>query len=418
MTDAMDRPLDSRLLLQRRLRTGSFVLGGSLVAIALLALAAGWMQPSVRRSRIRTARVVRGPIEATLSATGVIVPQFEQILASPVDTRITRILKEPGATIAKGEPIVELDVGASRLAVDTLDDQIALKANEQQRIALELESTRSSLHRQCDIKALELKSLQFTATRNRTLFEGGLTTEDAARKSDTDVDRARIELEQLQASLTTAERDHAVRREGLALEMKILRKQRAEAEHELQLAAAVSDRDGVLTWVVTSEGAAVRKGDVLARVADLGSFRVQATVSDVHAGSLRAGMPARVRIGDAIEPGEISSVHPAVDNGAITFEVALRNGRNPHLRPNLRVDVYAVVASKPGVLLLPRGSFGAPDGTTVAFVIRHDRALRTRIELGLASFEQYEVVSGLAEGDEVIVSDMSDHLHQEEVALR
>ena len=65
------------------------------------------------------------------------------------------------------------------------------------------------------------------------------------------------------------------------------------------LATAASDRRGVLTWVVPSEGMAVHRGDELARIADLSAFRVEATVSDVHASRLVAGLPVTVRSGDS-----------------------------------------------------------------------------------------------------------------------
>jgi putative ABC transport system ATP-binding protein len=264
-------------------------------------------------------------------------------------------------------PILELDVSEARLAVATLDDQIALKRNEQMRTRLELESTLADLERRQEIKSLEARSLQYEATKSHTLCERGLIANDAVRKADTDAERATIELRLLADAMEVARRSHAARDEGLELEMKILTKQRDEAAHVLQLATPAADRPGVLTWVMTSEGAAVRRGDQIARIADLSSFRVDATVSDVHAGRLAAGMPASVQIGEARLQGTISTVHPAVQDGAIRFDVVLQNPSDSRLRPNLRVDVHAITASKPAALRVPRGTFAGTDGSTWAF---------------------------------------------------
>jgi HlyD family secretion protein len=346
------------------------------------------------------------------------VPLVEQILTSPIDTRVVTVLRQPGAPVEKGMPILELDVSEARLAVATLDDQIALKRNEQMRTRLELESTLADLERRQEIKSLEARSLQYEATKSHTLCERGLIANDAVRKADTDAERATIELRLLADAMEVARRSHAARDEGLELEMKILTKQRDEAAHVLQLATPAADRPGVLTWVMTSEGAAVRRGDQIARIADLSSFRVDATVSDVHAGRLAAGMPASVQIGEARLQGTISTVHPAVQDGAIRFDVVLQNPSDSRLRPNLRVDVHAITASKPAALRVPRGTFAGTDGSTWAFVLHGDRAVRTPIRLGLAGFETFEVIDGLQEGDEVIVSDTSDYMHHREVTVR
>ena len=125
---------------------------------------------------------------------------------------------------------------------------------------------------------------------------------------------------------------------------------------------ARSDRDGVLTWVVPEIGATLRRGDVLARVADLSSFRVVATISDVHASRLSAGMPARVKVDDATTiTGTVSSVDPRIENGVVRFWVELDAAGHPKLRNNLRVDVYAVTGGKTNVLQVRRGSLGDAD---------------------------------------------------------
>src|SRR5207244_212762 len=98
--------------------------------------ASDWIRPSIGRNRIRTAVVESGPIEASITAPGTVVPEIEQLLSSPIDARVIRILKRAGATLAKGEPIVQLDVSESTLALARLDQDLALKDNEQAKTKL------------------------------------------------------------------------------------------------------------------------------------------------------------------------------------------------------------------------------------------------------------------------------------------
>jgi HlyD family secretion protein len=414
----MDRPVDP-LFKRRQIvkRWGLSLLGIGLTAGALLVVP-GWIKPSVSRSRIRTATVDHGPIEATIMASGTVLPEVEQVLSSPIDARVIKILKRPGAVLASGEPIVELDVNESRLALERLHEQIALKENQQAKLALDLENTLIGLHGHWEIKKRELQSFKLSSAQSRTLREQGLLSENELRQSELQEERAAIELKQIEDSIRNARQSTQTQLEGLALEMKILQKERSEAQRQLDLATTKSDRNGVLTWVVSEEGATIRKGDVIARLADLGSFRVEATVSDVHAARLTVGLPVKVNVNDHVLTGRIANVLPTVQNGIITVVASLEDKSNQQLRSNLRVDVFIVTAHKDRALRIKKGPFANGEGAHDVFVIRGPAAIKSPVRLGISSFEHYEVVEGLLEGDEVIISDMRDYLHLKEVSLK
>ena len=88
------------------------------------------------------------------------------------------------------------------------------------------------------------------------------------------------------------------------------------------------------------------------------------------------------------------------------------------MRPNLRVDVLVVTGRKERALRVARGPFADGEGRREVFVVRGSRAVRTSAQLGLSSASHFEVVQGLQAGDEIVISDMSEHLHQRELALR
>lgn len=414
----MDRPV-SRSIRQRRLvrRYAPAALALAATSIGLIAVLS-WVRPSVSRSDIRTAVVERGPVEETVAASGSVVPEYEHVITSPIDTRVTRILKTPGDSVQAGEPIVLLDVSASQLGLETLEDRISIKRIDREKARQSLASRVSELKGQRDIKALELESLEFQAERCRQNLEKGLFSKDDLRKAESDEERARIELRQIEESISFAEQAFKTQLEGLDLELSILQKERDEAAHRLALATAVSDRDGVLTSVISSEGMAVKSGDEIARVADLSAFRVEATVSDIHGSRIAPGQPATVQTGDIRMQGRVENVRPTVENGVITLDVALLDNRNPILRHNLRVEVYVVTAFEENSLRVARGQFVNVDGVPCAFVLRTDVAVRIEVRFGLRNFEYYEVLEGLDEGDEVIISDMRDYQHVKEVRLK
>lgn len=414
----MDREIDVSFRRKQMLRRAAL----TVALVALIAAVFVWgprlIQPSVARARIRTAKVDVGPIEAQITASGTVVPEFEQVISSPVNARVLKILKRPGAVLAKGEPILELDLNESRLAIEKLNQQVELKQNQQAKARLDLENTLIDLQSRWEIKNLEYKAAKAATARNRELHRQGLLSEERLREVELIEEKTAFELKQLEESKRNAQASTKTQLEGLALEMKTLEQERVEAQRQLELATTKSDRNGVLTWVVDVEGATMQKGAVLARIADLSAFRVEATVSDVHANRLSAGLPVNVKINNELLTGSISRINPAVANGVITLTVSLDDKSNALLKSNLRVDVLIATERKDKVLRIKRGPFAGGEGSGAAFVIRGDTAYKTPIKLGIASADHYEVVQGLIEGDEVIISDMTDFMHVKEVKLK
>jgi len=402
----VDRPLPPEVERQNRLRRVLKIVVPLVIVAAVISSLPGWMRPAVSRERIRTARVTAGPIEAVITASGTVTPEVERVLSSPLDARVLRILQRPGAHLKPGDAVVELDISESVLALDKVVKDLKIKENQQAQTRLTLEKSLVDLDGRLEVKTLELQSVQARLEADQQLFKEGLYSREELRRSELAVKQAQIALSQLRQERTNAQRAADVQLEGLALE-----------QGSLDLSTTKSDREGVLTWIVSQEGALVRRGDVIARIADLTSFRVSATVSDVHAGRLRTGLPVVVRANDLDLQGTVTDVFPTVENGVLRFTVALAQPSHTGLRPSLRTDVLVVTDRKPRVLRVKRGPF-ADNVARQAFVVRGDRAVRIPIEIGLAGADDVELVSGVSEGDEIVISDMKDYMHLAEIKIR
>lgn len=413
----MDREIDAGFRRKRFIRR--MVWG--LIAAGLIGVILIWgpqlINPSIGRDRIRTAKVEIGTVEAAIMASGTVVPEIEQVLSSPVNARILKILKRPGAILSKGEPIFELDLNESRLALEKLNQQIEIKQNQQAKAKLDLENKLITLQSQWEIKNLECQTARAASSRNRILFREGLVSEERLREVELVEQKTGHELKQLEDSKQNAQQSTRTQLDGLALEMKTLEDERQEARRQFELATTKSDRNGVLTWVVNEEGATVAKGEVLAHIADLSSYRVDATVSDVHSGRLSVGLPAKIRIDDQYLSGRVARINPTIKDGVITLIIDLDEKSSPLLRSNLRVDVLVVTDRKVRVLRIKKGSFANAEGTHDVFVIRGNMAVRISAKFGIASADYFEIIDGLFEGDEVIISDMADYMHLKEVQL-
>jgi HlyD family secretion protein len=411
----MDRPIEPAVLAARRRRRIALA-GASLGALcAAFTWGPGWLRPSVSRGALRLARVERGPIEVAIGGSGSVVPEAEQSLASPVEARVLRVLVHAGDQVAAGQPLLELDLGGARLAVDRLDRELALKRNQSERTRLDLAARLNELGSLAEVKRLQLEGLRARLARQRELHTAGLLADETLRESELLVAQTEVEQRQLETGRAVASQQSDAQHEGLRLEAATLRGEREEAARALDLATARAGRAGVVSFVVGEEGATVRKGDVLARVADLSAFRVNATASDLHAARIQAGLPAVVRVDGHDLRGQVASVSPAVKDGAVSFEVALEEKASPLLRPSLRVEVR-VVLERREALRLPRGPYLTGDGASL-FVVQGERAVRRPVRLGAVGADHVEVLEGLAEGEQAVISDLAAWPHARELRL-
>jgi HlyD family secretion protein len=414
----MDRELDASYRYRRLGRKAAWGVGGVALGVAILVLLPGWLRPSVARAEIRTGKVDRGPVEGIVEASGIVIPAFEGVLSSPVEARVEKVLKRPGEMVKAGEAILALDTSAARLQLEKIEDQLARKVNEQRQLRISLEKSLGDLRGQIERQKLDVEASAYRAEQNRKLRADGLVSEQTLKAAEVEAKKAQIELAQLQESVGSARRSTDAQLEGLELDLATLRKEREDARRLLELATTRSDRSGVLTWVVPQEGVTVPRGQVIARIADLDSFRVEATVSDVHSSRLHAGQLVRVMLDDQPLAGRLAAIDPTIENGAVKFHVDLEQARHPKLRNNLRVDVLVVTDARLSALRIPKGPFAQGGTNEQVFVLQGDHAVRRAVRFGLSGYDFYEVLDGLKEGEEVILSDMKDFENLERVKLK
>lgn len=415
---AVDRPLDASVRRRDQFRRWLPLVAVLVVLTSAFVWGADLLRPSVRRDRVRVARVESGPLEASLTASGSVVPAIEHVISSPIDARVLAVLRRVGDALKAGDPIVRLDTSASELEAEKLRQGIALKGNEEARTRLMLQSQLIELDGQIKSKDLELQALKAALASNQALSKEGLVSQEALRESELKAAQAAVDLARLQQSRVNAEATNHAQLAGLSLEMQSLRAEDAQQRRLLELTTTKSDRDGVLTFVQDEEGTLVRQGDVVARVADLSAFRVEATTSDVNAARIRVGQPVSVRLDDRVTTGRVSVVEPQMQNGALRFDVALDEPDAAWLRSNLRVDVQVITDRKAQVLRVARGPFAQGGGAQQVFVLRNGRAYRTPVRLGVSNFDWFEVVDGLSAGDEIIASDMREYEYAQELRVK
>jgi HlyD family secretion protein len=405
----MDRDITTEVRRHRLTRRSVTLIVAVAAIVFSLAATVQWLRPSARRVDLQTARVERGPVDATLQAAGAAVPAVEQVVSSPVEARVLRIVRRAGDRVRAGDELIALDTSATRLDADRLADRVAQKESEEAQLRLAVDETAATLRAQIEQKKLDREIVVLKAEQNAKLSREGLITTQENLAAATAVKKTDIELAQLHDALSRAKRNGDAKLAASAMELRTLRKERDESNRQVALAMMRADRDGVVTWTLPEAGATVRRGDVVARIADLSSYRVAANISDMHVSRLAPGMRVVVRIDEQTSiGGTISGVDPRIENGTARFWVELEARSHPKLRNNVRVDVFVVTGTRASVLRVRRGALGQNEHEEI-FVVRGGNLVRVPVRWGLMGEETLEVTAGLREGDEVVISNMNEY---------
>jgi HlyD family secretion protein len=372
---------------------------------------------SLASDRIRTGTVGTGDVENTLTASGEIIPAYEQIFTSPIRASIKRIFITPGTRVQPGQPIMELDKSLTLIEFERYQDQLELKRNGIDQLRMKLDKNLYDAEISDKIKSLNINKLKADFEDSKRLQKvGGGTVEDITRAENA-LKVAELEKQQLENDLRYNRESMGASLRETQLGAQIEGKNLQELQHKLKMADIVADRKGVLTWVNENIGSSVNEGEMLAKVADLGSFRVEGSCSDVYADQVKAGLSVIVKINEAELRGMITQVKPAVKDGVIGFVVQLDHANNESLRPNMKVEVYVVTSKSTRTLRVPNGPAFTGKRKQFVYVLENGTAYRREVETGLSNFDFVEIKSGLKAGEKVILTNMNDYEHLEEISI-
>ncbi len=413
----MDKPIDQRIQ-DRQKRKPLY-----LVALAVIGLAVAWfllrqfISPSLSRSAITIARVEKGNVENTLQASGEVLPEFEEVISSPIQASVQSAMLDAGSQVKPGQAILQLDKSATETMYTKLKFQLESKRNEIRKLRLQLSKSFFDIQSNDKIKQLSISSLEADVENAKRLLKAGGGTREDVEKAELRLKVARLEKLQLENEIRSKQETMKVEMREAEIAASIQENELAELSRKLDRARVVASRAGVITYVNKNIGASVNEGDVLVRIADLNSFKVQGSLSDNFLDQVHVGLPAIVNINDVSLRGTISNIQPTVQNGVILFDVQLEEKRHKSLRPNMKVEVFLVTASHNGVLRVANGPAFKGAKSQELFVVSGNKAIRKTVPTGLSSFDFIELNGPVKEGDQVIISDMSEFNHMDEITL-
>jgi HlyD family secretion protein len=169
----MDRELPKEVVRGRLAR--KYLVAATVITLLILAFMGfrALIRPSLDRSRLRTSVAELGRIEATITASGIVVPEFEQVLTSPISTKIDSVFLVTGDHVTLGQPILQLNRESLLLEKKRLQDELELQKTKKQQLSLKLQQSKADLDAQYEIKRLQVQFCDTQLRREKQLYDVG-----------------------------------------------------------------------------------------------------------------------------------------------------------------------------------------------------------------------------------------------------
>jgi len=406
----MDIPRTGQANKRRLRRTILFI---SLAAVVLL-ITVGLSRlepaaPSVKRDTVWVDKVQRGSMLRQVRGPGTLVPEDIRWISAPVEGRVERIPALPGARVEADTVLLEMS--DPQLQQNMLEAEAQLKAAEADLDTLRAQLEIQLLSQQSEVNASKSQSDQanLQVEADETLAKDGLIPplnfKLSRLRADQSAKQARIEEERFVQSRRSNQAQLAA--QGARVDqMRALYELRRRQVESLKVRAGIP---GVLQELPVQVGQRVTPGTTLARVARPEKLKAELRIPEVQAKDVQIGLPASIDTRNGIVMGRVIRVAPSVQDGTVTVDVALEGPLPKGARPDLSIDGTIEIERLENVLFVGRPAYGQPNQKVEMFKLVEDgdEAVRVPVQLGRSSVNTMEIVSGLAVGDQVILSDTS-----------
>jgi HlyD family secretion protein len=417
-TASQDRVLEPRGVARRH---------GKLIAISLAVLVAltslvivlvRWsgVEESIDRTRVQIATVERGTFVRDVAVDGQVVAAISPTLYASASGTVS-LHVHPGDTVSKGQTLAVLD--SPDLQVRLTQETATLQALEidLQRSRMEADRKMAQSQAALDQAQVDQKTAEREQIRSQKAYELGAFTELQTLKAKDTLEKADFSLREARMSYESQPRQN---RFDIDSQKVLLDRQRylvADLTRQVDGLRVSSPVDGQVGQVLVADRANVAKDAPLVSVIDLSALEVEIRVVESFAHDLHPGMGADLEGNGQHWDGKVSSISPEVVSGQVTARIWFLGAKMQGLRQNQRLAVRIFIDRRQNALTVDRGTFVDQDGGQFAYVVRQNIAERRAIRLGEASLQKVEILSGLAEGDQIVISGTDAFKGADRVAL-
>ena len=377
---------------------------------------------SVDGSTIWPDTVKRGSMLRQVRGLGSLVPIPDDVRLIPAETdvRVERILILPGGTPIKADAVI-MELSNPQVEQEALNADLDLRSAEAEyhNTKAKIDSDLMSLRSGAATVEADYDNAKREADQNRELKKIGVVSDSVLKASLSKekelATRYQIEQERIAESSKAIETQMAVQQTTID-QKKALAQLKHRQKDALKVRAGIT---GVLQEVPVQVGQRLTQGTILAKVVQPEHLQAELKIPETQAKDIITGQKAEIDTHNGVVEGTVTRIDPAVQAGTVTVDVKLDGPPPKGARPDLSVDGTITLEKLDNVLYVGRPAFGQEKSSVGMFKIDPDgkTATHVKVDLGRSSVNFIEIVGGLKEGDQVILSDMSRFDTQNQIKI-
>ena len=370
--------------------------------------------PSVERGTVLVDTVKRGDLLRQVRGLGTLVPEDIRLIAPVTEGRVEKILVRPGTPVKADTILVILTNPEVEQAL--VDAEFALRAAEAESKSIQVQRQSAVLNQKAEAARLaaEYNEAKLRYETDRELRKLGTISEQTLKNSEGNAQQLAIRSEIEQQRYANSQRELEAQMASQQARVEQLRAQYQLQRTRSEALKIRASTDGILQELAINAqslqiGQQVPAGTTLARVADPRRLKAEIRVAETQAKDVSIGQRASIDTRNGVIPGRVVRMDPGSTGGTVTVDVALEGELPQGARPELSVEGVVDLENLQNILYVGRPAFGQERSTVSMFRLGADgvTAERVQVKLGRTSVNLVEIMEGLKEGDQVVLSDMS-----------
>jgi HlyD family secretion protein len=363
----------------------------------------GGSEHSVNASRLRVAEVTRGTLIRDAAVNGRIVAAVSPTLYSTAPSTVT-LKVHAGDTVKKGDVLAVLespDLADELKKEQSSYNELTAEVARQQILA---RKQKLAAQREADTAEIDRVSAMRTLQRYESVSNEGIVAKIDFQKAKDAVAAAEIRAKHTKQAAELEQDNVALELKTKSAQLERQKAVLANAQRRVDELSVRAPVDGFIGTLSVANRSVVQANAPLMTLVDLSQLEVELEVPETYAGDLGIGMNAEIEVAGIKTTGKLSALSPEVVKNQVLARVRFSGKQPDGLRQSQRVSARLLIDEKPNVLMVQRGPFVESEGGRFAYLLQDGIAVRTPIRMGATSVSAVEIISGLKQGDKIVIS--------------
>ena len=400
------------------------LVGAALAIMIIVSLVYAWpnltrlfnADQTISETQLRFAKVQIGDLQRDVSVQGKVIAANSPTLFAPT-SGIVSLQVKAGDTVQVGQVLASIyspELTNFLSQEESTYDQLAIEVG---RHRIQIKSSLLNNQQAIELALVNLDASKVEKNRAELSIKDSLISQRELEEKVAAFKRADL-------SYRHALQNHQLQKESMEFDLKSKQSQLERQEfvitdlrRQVNNLSITSPTGGIIGSVNIREKDTVALNAPLLTIIDLSIFEVEVKIPENYADDLGIGLKTEINFNGQTHMGEVTAISPEVFEGQVVGRIRFAQADLAGLRQNQRVTARVLIESKENILKVKRGAFVESGGGRIAYVVNNQSATKRKIQLGARSMGEVEVLSGLEQGDEIIISSISQFNDSELISI-